>query len=169
MSPVRCLVAVALVAAAVPAVACEASQALPAGRFQDNGDGTVTDTVSLLVWMRCPAGQRPQGNRCTGTARAVSLADAAKLVESTNHAPGAFHDDWRLPSLRELATITGRGCSVPRTDAALFPDTPARPFWSATTRAGEPGQHFAMDFGATGVAVAPESRRLHVRLVRTGP
>jgi hypothetical protein len=79
-----------------------------------------------------------------------------------------------VPALRELATITDRGCRdplSPRTNVAVFPDTPAAPYWSSTARPGESAGErvLALSFGATGVMLARKDERFHLRLVRTGP
>ncbi len=42
------------------------ASSLPSARFQDNGDGTVTDVESKLMWMRCASGQQWLGKRCVG-------------------------------------------------------------------------------------------------------
>ena len=152
--------------------ACDARTAsLPSARFQDNGDGTVTDKESRLMWMRCASGQQWRGQRCVGTAQAYAWADAQRHADQVSRDAAAFFNDWRLPALRELATITDRGCASPRTNLAVFPDTPAAPFWSSTPRPGErSGERvLALSFGAEGVMLARKDERLHVRLVRTGP
>lgn len=165
------------VAAAWPASAqqvCDdraGASSLPASRFQDNGDGTVTDVESKLMWMRCSSGQRWLGNRCVGTAATYGWADARRQAEQVNRDGAAFYNDWRLPSLRELATITDRRCRNPRTHAAIFPETPSAAFWSATPRPGDTAgeRALALSFGAEGVLLARKDERLHLRLVRTGP
>jgi hypothetical protein len=140
-------------------------------RFRDNGDGTVTDLRSQLMWMRCSSGQRWQAGRCAGTASALSWRDAQRVAGTLNREATAFYNDWRLPTLRELATITERGCTIPRTDAAIFPDTAPAAFWSATPRPGEAEQDrvFALGFGADGVLLARKDELHHLRLVRNGP
>ncbi len=144
---------------------------LPSARFQDNGDGTVTDVESRLMWMRCSSGQQRQDERCIGAADLLGWADAQRHAEKVNRDGAAFFNDWRVPALRELATITDRGCENPRTNLAVFPGTPAAPFWSSTARPGEnAGERvLALSFGAEGVMLARKDERFHVRLVRTGP
>jgi hypothetical protein len=152
--------------------ACNDSTAsLPSARFHDNGDGTVTDVQSKLMWMRCASGQQWKGQRCIGAPRAYAWADAQQHADQVSRDAGAFFNDWRVPALRELATITDRGCSPARTNLAVFPDTPAAPFWSSTARPGESGGErvLALSFGAEGVMLARRDERFHVRLVRTGP
>jgi Protein of unknown function (DUF1566) len=158
--------------AAAEAHACtDALSSLPSTRFRDNGDGTVSDTVSMLMWMKCPSGQEWRNERCIGKADAYGWADAKAHAAQVSRSATAFFDDWRLPSLRELATITDRGCRNPRTNVDVFPDTPAAPFWSSTARPGEQAGErvLALSFGAEGVLLARKDERLHLRLVRTGP
>lgn len=144
---------------------------LPAGRFQDNGDGTVTDLESKLMWMRCASGQQWAGNRCAGVAAAYGWAAAQRQAQQVSRDGSAFFSDWRVPALRELATITDRGCADPRTNLAVFPGTPAAPFWSSTARPGESAGErvLALSFGAEGVMLARKDEQFHLRLVRTGP
>jgi hypothetical protein len=152
--------------------ACDRSlSSLPAQRFQDNGDGTVTDAASNLMWMRCALGQQWTGGHCTGSAERYAWSDAQRQADRLSQQGSAFFNDWRVPALRELATITDRGCSDPRTNLEVFPDTPAAPFWSSTPRPGEGpvARALGLSFGAEGVVLSRMDERLHVRLVRTGP
>lgn len=150
---------------------CNGQGALPSARFKDNGDGTVTDMESKLMWMRCASGQRWLERRCVGAAEVFAWVNARRHADKVGSDGTAFFNDWRVPALRELATITDRGCQNPRTNLAVFPDTPAAPFWSSTPRPGEGGGErvMALSFGAEGVMLARKDERFHVRLVRTGP
>jgi len=147
------------------------TSSLPAVRFQDTGDGTVTDLESKLMWMRCSSGQQWLGKRCVGAADAHGWLETKQYADKANRDGEAFFNDWRVPSLRELATITDRGCVNPRTNLSVFPDTPAALFWSSTPRPGESsGERFlALSFGVEGAVLARKDERFHVRLVRTGP
>ena len=140
-------------------------------RCVDNGDGTVTDSVSKLMWMRCALGQNWHPDSCTGAAGVVNWRQAQRQAQRLNQQAQAFYNDWRVPSLRELASITDRSCTTPRTNSAVFPHTPAAGFWTATARPGEPaGQRvFVLSFGAAGAAPALKDEQHHLRLVRTGP
>ncbi len=158
--------------AAAAQQACQgATSSLPSARFQDNGDGTVTDRESKLMWMRCSSGQQRQDQRCVGAADVFGWADAQRHADKVNRDGAAFFNDWRVPALRELATITDRGCENPRTNLVVFPGTPAAPYWSSTARPGENGGErvLALSFGADGVMLARKDERFHLRLVRTGP
>lgn len=174
----RTYLAVALVAlafiVAMPVLAqqrCDDADARrSASRFDDHRDGTVTDRSTRLMWMRCAAGQAWQAERCVGTASRHDWLAAQREAEQVNRSGRHFYADWRVPQVRELATLAERRCADPRIDLAQFPDTPAAAFWTATARPGVgPGvesQAIALSFGADGVGVAHKSEAVHVRLVR---
>jgi hypothetical protein len=65
---------------------------VPAGRFVDQGDGTVRDAETGLVWQRVS----PPLTVFT------SAEDAIAYCASGADLPGA---GWRLPSVKELATL----------------------------------------------------------------
>ena len=51
--------------------------------YVDNGDGTVTDTRSGLMWKQCLEGQ--SGADCEGTAGLFNWDDAMKTPQTVNH------------------------------------------------------------------------------------
>ncbi|PKN55000.1 MAG: hypothetical protein CVU56_23545 [Deltaproteobacteria bacterium HGW-Deltaproteobacteria-14] len=63
--------------------------------LQDNGDGTVTDAATGLVWQRAN-GQQSAGDLQFSWKEALAYCEALAL---------AGHDDWRLPDVRELQSI----------------------------------------------------------------
>jgi hypothetical protein len=149
---------------------CVAGQStLQVTRFRDNGDGTVTDVDSKLMWMRCPSGQSWVDAQCTGQATAYNWPDAVREANQISRSGDAFFNDWRLPALRDLATITDRGCHNPRTNLLLFPGTPSSVFWTSTPRPGGKSEDlaFALSFGAEGVVAARKDERFYVRFVRS--
>ena len=139
-------------------------------RYQDNGDGTVSDRRAAISWMRCAVGQTWAHARCTGKAARLTRVDASVEMEAFNRSGQHFHDDWRVPSLTELAHITAQTCEPPRTDTRLFPDTPADYFWTATARrtGGVELDHYVLSFGTDGLKSSPRDAIHHLRLVRTG-
>jgi hypothetical protein len=162
-------------AAALPALAdqrCDTSQyalSAPSERYVDNGDGTVTDTVTQLMWMRCSQGQRFEQGRCLGAPVGVDWAAAQAAAEQVNAAGDFFYGDWRLPSITEIAAIVERQCSAPRINLSVFPATPPETYWSATSRPKDPELVYALGFGEQGVVPEPRQAEHHVRLVRNGP
>ncbi len=66
-------------------------------RFLDNGDGTVTDTHSKLMWM--------QNDSYLELKDFVSYAGAKKYLKKKNEAAFAGYTDWRLPSKDEAHSL----------------------------------------------------------------
>jgi len=98
----------------------------PADRFIDNGDGTVTDEGTGLQWKRCSEGQTWTGATCTGPAtQFFGLSDGWKqALQLANSAVYAGKSDWRVPNVKELASIIEQACHSPAVDIAVFPATP---------------------------------------------
>ena len=143
----------------------------PTSRFLDNADGTVTDKESKLMWLRCSAGQAwaAEAGRCNGEVDRLSWAAAQSLASDVNRRGNFFFSDWRVPQLRELATIAERGCANPRVNLAVFPGTEAGRYWTTTSRPGtrDEGFAYALSFGAEGMAYLPKDETHGVRLVRS--
>ncbi len=141
----------------------------PTARFVDNGDGTVTDTSTHMMWMRCSLGQTWTGSACAGAAAAMPWQAAQDAALAMNHSAGyAKHTDWRMPRIPELANIIERQCAGPRTNITVFPDTPAGFFWTASERrgAGNENQAYVLSFGPEGTAGDMKTAPHFVRLVR---
>ena len=78
-----------------------------APRFTDNGDGTVQDNLTGLVWLKdanCLGG--PPWTDALSTANALSAATAPAACGLTD---GSMPGDWRLPNLRELHSLVDYG------------------------------------------------------------
>ncbi|WP_052501677.1 Lcl C-terminal domain-containing protein [Thiomicrospira microaerophila] len=80
----------------------QSSMNLISERFQDNHDGTLTDTTTQLIWMRCTVGQTWQGNHCHGEAIKMNWHQAISKAETYIYTEKS---DWRLPTLEELRTL----------------------------------------------------------------
>lgn len=154
------LAALALGAAAMPALAACPSSAQ--GRFVPTGanNAEVKDTETGLIWQRCSVGRSWDGNACTGTVSAMT--HEAALAYAKGQA------DWRLPNVKELSSLVDHGCTRPTIDATVFPGTRASWYWTATPYAGNSANAWGVDFNY-GVASGSNSRgdRRAVRLVRT--
>jgi hypothetical protein len=144
----------------------------PTERFTDNGDGTVTDTQSGKMWMRCALGQRWTGTHCSGKPTPFTWKAAQEAATALDAAGGfAKHADWRMPQIPELAMIVERQCADPRVNLTLFPDTPATYFWTATGRGGpgKEGEAYRLSFGPEGAGPARKTALHFARLVRVEP
>ncbi len=168
---------VILVLGSTPALASQSCDthsypmSTPTERFRDNGDGTLTDTRSGMMWMRCALGQSWTGSRCSGKPQTLTWKSAQQAASDLNAAGGyANHTDWRMPQIPELAMIVERQCANPRVSLTLFPDTPATYFWTATGRRGkgQEGQAYRLSFGPEGAGPESKDALHYARLVRTG-
>lgn len=88
----------------------------PEPRFIDNGDGTVTDVDTGLMWEQ--AGQAP------GTWEAALAACESLTL--------AGYADWRLPTVKELQTLVDYDSYLPAIDDTLFSAVDFTETWSST-------------------------------------
>ena len=107
-------------------------------RFLDNGDGTVTDNCTGLMW------QKDTGD--TEGAKALAWCDAVAYCEDLIL---AGHDDWRLPNIRELESIVDYGRSNPSIDP-VFGAAPGT-YWSSTSYAEQSRAAWQVHFGGSNI------------------
>lgn len=141
----------------------------PDSDFTDNNNGTVTHNVTGLTWMRCSQGQSWNGTNCIGVASKMDWRSALQMAESVNFAD---KNDWRLPNIKELASIVELSCAYPSINLNLFPSTPSDWFWSSSVNSLYSDMAWDVDFEIGGSLVSGkvdgESGHRHVRLVRGG-
>ena len=102
--------------------------------FINNGNGTVTDNDTGLMW---------QKNTAPGTytwEQALAYADTLSL---------AGHNDWRLPNRNELQSIVDYNRDNPSIDP-IFSNTVSSYYWSSTTNANDPYGALVVYFGLWG-------------------
>lgn len=151
-----------LKATVLTAVFCMANitQAQTTPRFTYNAAGDeVTDSKTKLVWKRCSEGQRWSGGSCTGTATTYTH-EAVLLLVANN--VGA----WRVPNVKELASIVDRARANPAIDGTAFPNTPIKIYWTSTPDVTEPSFVSAIYFNYGIVGAYNRLRSESVRLVR---
>lgn len=73
----------------------------PSPRFVDNGNGTISDNLTGLIWLKNAACFR--GNWTTALASANTLASGACGLTDSSVA-----GDWHLPNKRELESLINR-------------------------------------------------------------
>ena len=101
----------------------------PDARYEVHGDGTVTDTVTSLMWMQCSLGQSWSESGCDGTATIYTWKNALEDAESSTFAE---YDDWRLPNNKELGSLVAYDRDNPAINTNAFPDTPSEWYWSSS-------------------------------------
>lgn len=119
--------------------ACPANLALttPDSRFTENGNGTVADSVTGLMWKQCSEGVSTTSTACDKGALLTTDWQTALGAAVTANGGGGFagYTDWRLPNIKELATIVELGCHSPTINEMYFPQTASAGYWSASTSA----------------------------------
>jgi len=104
--------------------------------FVDNGDGTVTDTSTGLMW------QKDTARDGQGSIVSITWQEALSYCESLSLAE---HTDWRLPSIKELRSIVDY-CMYAPSIAPVFNETFASEYWSSTTDASISDAAWAINF-----------------------
>jgi hypothetical protein len=115
--------------------------------FADNGDGTVTDRATGLMWSQTDSGA------------GMDWEHALAWAQQKNAETYLGHDDWRLPNIKELQSIVDYGRAPGATGSPaidpVFKSTPITNeagqddygcYWSSTTHLGsqeEPGAQAA--------------------------
>jgi len=137
----------------------------PDNRFSINENGTILDHETSLIWMRCSLGQEWDGITCTGTAR--YSAWSAALIYAENHIY-ANSSNWRLPNIKELATIIDKACFTPAINGNIFPKTAAFNYWSSSPHVDIRLIAWIVNFGSGYISGSPNSPSnvAYIRLVR---
>ena len=140
----------------------------PDDRYQVHGDGTVTDTVTGLMWMQCSLGQNYANGTCSDAADATEHNWQAALEAAEDHT-FATYTDWRLPNIKELSSLAARDRYDPAINSTVFPNTPSDLYWSASPVADIRSYAWRLYFFyGYDDGVSYRSYSVHVRLVRSG-
>src|SRR5512139_2688084 len=78
--------------------------------FTKNGDGTVTDNNTGLMWLQSNAGNTYNWYQASGTVHPTYNPGPGPLNVCAGLSTGG-HPDWRLPSEKELMSIANYGFS----------------------------------------------------------
>lgn len=108
-------------------------EASPEPRFTDHGDGTVTDELTGLMWMKANSGTKIWTNAL-----------------NASYVTNGGYVDWRLPTANELRSLVNYGSTlsvmlptVHPFGAAIQPNY----FWTGTTYPDNTGYAYAVHFG----------------------
>ncbi|WP_052566985.1 DUF1566 domain-containing protein [Candidatus Magnetobacterium casense] len=111
--------------------------AWPYPRFADNGDQTITDNLTGLVWTK-DAGTPTVGS-CTGGGKTWQAA--LDYVACLNTASYLGSTDWRLPNINELESLFNvhRYPQSTWLSSQGFTNVQSGFYWSSTSYAGSRG------------------------------
>jgi len=128
----------------------------PDARFVDNGDGTVTDAMTGLMWLQ-------DADSITARSWANALSAVAALSTGDHH-------DWRLPNVRELESLldlSQDGPCLPAEYATKFTGVQNDLYWTSTTYAGATGSAWCVDLADGAILAVNKSASHYVMAVRS--
>ena len=132
---------------------CDAFLMPSAERFVKNGDGTITDKVTGLMWME----------------KETPLLTQKEALVYCQELELAGHNDWVMPTLKELATLINLNEGEEWYYKDLFPDTNTKPqgfYQSSTVYGGTFGWGVNFQFGFDGYYADRMSGKYPFRPVR---
>ena len=121
--------------------------------YVDPHDGTVTDTATGLDWQKDTYGP----------------LDWKEALAYCEHLDLGGHDDWRMPTLKELQSLVDYSRDGPAVNTTYFPDTESDYYWHSTTRSADPHYVLVASFDDGHVAPGLKTADYYVRAVRGGP
>jgi hypothetical protein len=131
----------------------QAGVAWPSPRFVDNGDETVTDKLTGLMWIKGATGQMTW----------QSAIDYVKILNIGGHT------DWRLPNVEELRSLVDYSQTEPSLPQGHpFMGAVASYYWSSTTYASDAAGVWGVSFLGGSVLATGKSNAYCVRAVRGG-
>jgi hypothetical protein len=164
----------------------KALKAAIACRFQNSGDGTVTDYDTGLQW------ERKTGRTIIGSPNFFCTGDLTHCVNDTvtwdqaQRRTAAFngvsangiatagrfagHGDWRLPTNVELSSLfdaSAPGCGVAACIDPNFGLTLSQAYWSQTPKLGDDSLAVAVGFGSASFAFVGKNTAVAFRAVRS--
>jgi len=121
--------------------------------YTDNGNGTVTDNHTGLIWQKAEAPEPMTWEEALKYAEALSLGG---------------RDDWRLPNIKELQSLNDEHRTRPSIDTTYFPGATPSEYWSSTTLANHSTRAWTIDFNFGIGSYKEKTEKLRVRAVRGG-
>lgn len=145
----------------------------PDSRYTDNGDGTVTDKQTGLMWKQCSEGLATTSTPCdTGSAATYSWQGALTQAQTVNSAGFAGYNDWRLPNIKELSSLVEEACYSPAINSVRFPETMFVDYfgyWSSSPYVGSRGNGtWLYNFNGGSAYFVIRTASHYTRLVRGG-
>ncbi|SEH08195.1 Lcl domain-containing protein [Candidatus Venteria ishoeyi] len=127
----------------------------------------VSHKLTGLIWDKCEWGKT--GINCeNGTANSYTWDEAQQQATIANQQTYKGHDDWRLPTIYELQSISEEVCYTSTINTTAFPATSSSGFWSSSPYANSSYYAWYVHFYFGTVFNDGKDLTLRVRLVRGG-
>lgn len=160
----------------------EKGVAWPNPRFKDNGNGTVTDNLTGLIWLKNASCSVFYTGDATGQNDRdwnQALAAANKLKSGKcGLADKSKAGNWRLPNIKELQTLVDFGFVYPAipntagtekwTEGSPFSGVQSGNYWSSSTDAGHMNNAWYVFFYFGSVTAKGKGSTFYVWPVRGG-
>lgn len=143
----------------------------PESRFNIQGSGALAqDKKTKLVWKRCSEGQVWVGSTCSGSVQSYTWEQALSQAELLNAAEGyKGYKDWRVPNIKELASIGELKCIEPAININVFPAAFLGDYWSSTPYLWHSGNVWGWSSVSGGDTLNKKNKqKVALRLVRGG-
>ncbi len=92
--------------------------AVISNHFTDNGNGTITDNLTQLIWQKVP------NTNILTWENAIAYSENLSLANAT---------DWRLPNVKELQSLNDETKSNPSVNTTFFATIGSKNYWSSTS------------------------------------
>jgi len=132
--------------------------------YSPGGTSSVTvDNRTGLMWVTNP--------NDAGIASTYSWENALLACENTIGAAGTYagYSNWRLPNVRELASLVDYGRQNPAINTAYFFNTQSNFYWSSTTITSASNNAWYASFIDGAVTTNTKTNPYNIRCVRGGP
>ena len=132
-------------------------------RFLNNGDGTVTDTTTGLMWVNDLVALYESWRRFDNPACDFTFEEASGFCRRLQF---AGFSDWRMPTREESFTLTDSKRSGPAIDGEIFPQTGCEDYWTGTEHAINPSLAWVVGFWDGALRLKRKDEHALVRPVR---
>lgn len=152
--------------------------------YTDNGDGTITDNNTGLMWEKKGDNgdlhDKDNGYPWSGTGTQETIWDWLDDINAEGGTGFAGYDDWRMPNAKELQSLVNYQNAPPMTSAAFNSNcvagatvltgscTTVGNYWSSTTRAGSTSMAWGLSFYEGLLSPHDKASGVRVRAVRGG-
>ena len=125
--------------------------------YTDNGNGTITDNITGLMWQKTDGGE-------------MTFENTSAYIATMNL---GGYTDWRLPTGLELYGINNHDKVNPALNTTYFTKTAAEYWWTSETRVDDISSVWVVNAGG-GIGAHPKNetisaggaKRFHIRAVR---